>query len=151
MLSIKRLAPANKMNANRIHRCASPVRWPIWLLFAAWFCANSPQSVTYELLVWTRDAQHFSHQERLKSEVAAMLSGRGGAASRSVKQASDRPSPPPIPAEGVLKKIDLFAPLAIVSSAPVRQELQFPAQFVRAPDRARSEPLLPPPREAAAV
>jgi hypothetical protein len=151
MLSIKRLAASIKMSGKRIHQCASPARWPIWLLFAAWFCANSPQSLTYELVVWTRDAQHFSHQERLKAEVAAILSGRDGGASRRVEQAPERPSAPPIPAEGVLRKIDLFAPLAIASITPQRQELKFPTQFVRAPDRARSEPLLPPPREAAAV
>ncbi|MGD1030911.1 MAG: hypothetical protein ABSA05_07180 [Opitutaceae bacterium] len=139
------------MSANRGARRANPSSWPIWLLFAAWFCANSPQSLTYDLILWTRGAQHFSHQERLRAEVAAILLGKGGKMTAQVEKAPARPSAPPIPAEAVMKKIDLYAPIAIASVAPAQPELILPSEFVRAPHRARAEPLLPPPRGQANV
>jgi hypothetical protein len=134
------------MSANRSSRCANASSWPIWLLFAAWFCANSPQSVTYDLILWTRDARHFTHQERLKADVAAMLSGTGGKMTAQVEKPPARPSAPPIPAEAVLKKIDLYAPIVIASIAPPTREPNPTAELPGAPDRGRPEPLLPPPR-----
>jgi hypothetical protein len=134
------------MSANHGARRANPSSWPIWLLFAAWFCANGPQAVTYDLILWTRDAQHFTHQERLKADVAAMLSGRSGRMTAQVEKPPARPSAPPIPAEAVLKKIDLYAAMVVTSVAPPIRSLILPTCFVRAPNRSRPEPLLPPPR-----
>ena len=134
------------MSANHGAKRANASSWPIWLLFAAWFCANSPQSVTYDLIQWTRDARHFTHQERLKADVAAMLSGKNGKMTAQVEKPPARPSAPPIPAEAVLKKIDLYAPIGITSVAPPVRNLILPTEFVRTPNRSRPEPLLPPPR-----
>lgn len=134
------------MSAKRSARRSIPSSWPIWLLFAAWFCANSPQSVTYDLMLWIRDARHFSHQERLKADVAAILSGNGGKVASRVVKTPARPPAPPVPAEAMMRKIDWCAPITITSVAPPLPELILPSEFVRAPNRARPEPLLPPPR-----
>jgi hypothetical protein len=131
---------------------AKTAHWPIWLLFAAWICANSPQAVTYDLIVWVHGARHFSHQQRLKADVAFILGGKKMAlAVQLEKAAPSKPFAPPIAAEAVLKKIDLYAPFVIEWIPPCVGDLKVFAKADRAPDRARSEPLLPPPRGQATV
>ena len=84
-------------------------RWPFWLLLAAWFCANSPQAATYEVVVWLGNARHFSHQQRLISEVASILAGSDAHdAIATVSAEPERPFAPPVPADATLKKIDLL-------------------------------------------
>jgi len=128
-------------------RNRKPSGWPFWLLIAAWFCANSPQSVAYNLIVWAKGSQHFSHQERLKADVAFLLKGgEAPPAPRIVKSPPARPVAEPIPTEAVLKKLDLSATLAVESLAPGLHALAYAEPPVRVPCGARFEPLLPPPR-----
>jgi len=129
-----------------------PAGWPFWLLLAAWLCANSPQSATYSLIVWVKGSGHFSHQERLVADVARLLEGEGAPlALKTAGSAPARPFAPPVPAEAVLKKLDLSAPLAAESAAPSARAFAHAEPVVRAPCGARFEPLLPPPRAKAAV
>ena len=128
-------------------RNAKPSGWPFWLLLAAWFCANSPQAATYSLIVWAHGARHFSHQERLKADVAFILAGRQPASAPiSVASATARPFSPPVPAEAVLKKLDLSAPVAVEAVAPASRGPEYRDPPVRVPYGARLEPLLTPPR-----
>ena len=131
--------PLNRRNA----------RWPFWLLLAAWFCANSPQAATYEVVVWLGNARHFSHQQRLRAEVAAILAGpEAPVVVAAVHAAPERPPGPPLPATAALKKVDLFAsipgelilPVAHVPDFAVRGDLPPPAPW--------REPLSEPPRAA---
>lgn len=92
-----------------LKRSHSRARWPFWLLLGAWFCANSPQAVTYEIVVWLGNARSFSHQQRLTSEVAFILAGQPAAA--ALGGARTEPAQPPsvpMPTEVTLKKFDLF-------------------------------------------
>jgi len=119
---------------------------------AAWFCANSPQAATYSFIVWAGDSRHFSHQERLRADVALLLAGRPApGAPRAVSAAPARPFAPPVPAEAVLKKLDLSAPIAVEGAAPGIRALAFPEPPPGAPFGTRLEPLLTPPRAAAIV
>jgi hypothetical protein len=121
--------------------------WPCWILFAAWFCANSPQSLTYNLIVWAGGMQHFSHQERLQTDVACLLTGRKVSPMLAKTPApSSRPALPPIPAEAVLKKLDLYTTVVIDAVIPRGRALEFPEWSYRWSNRAQPEPLLPPPR-----
>lgn len=89
-------------------------RWPFWLLLAAWFCANSPQAATCEVIVWLGNARSFSHQERLSSEVASILAGTNLAGTKSAvslavqRAESERPPLPPLPVAPTLKKTDVL-------------------------------------------
>lgn len=51
------------------------LRCPFWLLIAAWFCANTPQIASLHVILWVKNAHHFSHQQQLRHQVAAVLSG----------------------------------------------------------------------------
>lgn len=94
------------MTTSSRHRSAA--RWPFWLLLAAWVCANSPQAATYALLAWLGEARHFSHQQRLTAEVASLLAGeRAPGPGVAMTDAPAKPPAPPLPAEAVLKKLDL--------------------------------------------
>jgi hypothetical protein len=133
-------------------RNKQPPGWPFWLLLAAWFCANTPQAVTYDLMVWAKGSRHFSHQDRLKADVARLLAGgTAPVALRAARPAPAQPSSCPIPAEAVLKKPDLSAPLAVDSFVPASRALVHPEPAVREPCGARFEPLLPPPRASEAA
>ena len=91
-----------------LQRKRTSARWPFWLLMAAWFCANSPQAVTYELIIWLGNARHFTHQQRLHTEVASVLAAHAlGKLFATAKAAPERPFAPPIPADATLKKIEL--------------------------------------------
>ena len=135
------------MSFLRFTRGGKSAGWPCWVLFAAWFCANSPQVLTYQVILWAQGAQHFSHQERLQAEVVSILTGKKApAASAMAKAGSPRSLPPSLPAEAVLKKLDLYAPATVALVAPRALQQNFPEWTDRSPDRASSEPLLPPPR-----
>lgn len=51
------------------------VRWPFWLLLAAWFCANCPSGTVYRVASWIDEARSFSHQGTLTRDVAFLLGG----------------------------------------------------------------------------
>jgi hypothetical protein len=91
-------------------------RWPIWLLLAAWICANSPQAATYAFLEWAAEARNFSHQKRLTRDVAFLLAGAKAEAEPTAVEATPvaPPMQPAIPPEAVLKRLDL----AMESSVP---------------------------------
>ncbi len=126
--------------------------WPFWLLLAAWFCANSPQALTYHLIVWAKGGSHFSHQERLKADVAFLLSGRKAAGlQKAIAAVPARPVAPPVPAEAVLKKLDLSTPVFTASDVPLPGALGYPEPAFRVPAGSRLEPLLTPPRSPQAA
>lgn len=88
---------------------STPLRWPFWLLIAAWVCANTPQVAAWHVIVWVKDARHFSHQAQLRGEVAALLSGKSAAEPVSLAAATNTEAPPvpPAPADFSIKKIVL--------------------------------------------
>jgi hypothetical protein len=102
-------------------RSRSPQRWPVWLLFAAWICANGPQMACFEVVVWLKGAGHFSHSHRLAASAAAALEGRDG---DTLRWAEAQPASPPIaiPAEATMKKIELVAPDVRAPWGIVRRE-----------------------------
>lgn len=89
-----------------------PRRWPIWLLTAAWLCANGPQMACFEVVVWLKGAGHFSHYHRLAASAAAALEGRAEAEPQWAATVAQKPLPVSIPAEATMKKIELGAPEA---------------------------------------
>jgi hypothetical protein len=92
-------------------------------------------------------SQHFTHQERLKADVARLLTGKGAPpAPRLVESVPARPVAAPVPAEAVFKKLDLSAPLAVESVAPGLRALSHPEPLVRTLRGTRFEPPVPPPR-----
>ncbi len=88
----------------------SPRRWPIWLLLAAWICANGPQMACFEIVVWVKGASHFSHFHRLAASAAAALEGRDVDEPQWVASAARQSPPIAIPVEATMKKIELGAP-----------------------------------------
>ena len=109
------------MNLLRLRRFA---RCPFWLLIAAWLCANTPQAASWHVLLWVKQAQHFSHQQNLRSEVAALMSGQPSNtdnSSRYVAQpASSKTSEiPMLPADFAVKKILLSMETASPATRPL--------------------------------
>lgn len=133
----------------RSARAHSPARWPFWLLVAAWLCANSPQTLTYELVVWGGSARHFTHQQRLTAEVASLLAG--GPAPEAVVAKSESPAKPfapPVPAEATLKKIELAMQRA-AEWLPSALRAQVRCALTQTlPDPLRAAPPHEPPRAA---
>lgn len=127
------------------HRRSS--RWPFWLLLAAWFCANSPQAATYEVIVWLGEARHFSHQQRLTLEVATALGGeQARAAFFTATDSSEKPLAPPIPAEATLKKIELAVHDTSELLPPALRALARTERAILLPDSVRAAPPSEPPR-----
>jgi hypothetical protein len=131
-------------------RRGKPAGWPLWLLIAAWFCANAPQSLVFGLGVWCGGARHFSHQERLKEEVAGLLCGnKASNGFHAVPAVPAKPMPSPIPEGAVLKKLDLSAEAAGDVPTP---RLGAHVHSPRRDDHGqgmRAAPLLTPPRDQA--
>jgi hypothetical protein len=124
--------------------------WRFCLLIGAWFCANAPQSLVMNLGVWCAGARHFSHQERLKAEVACLLSGNKKAdAIRAAVALPAMPNPPPMPEGAVLKRLDLNAESAVYVAEPDPGTHVFRVHRDGASGRARLAPLLTPPRARA--
>jgi hypothetical protein len=119
------------------------------MLLLAWICANSPQAATFEFLVWAGGMRHFSHEQRLQAEVAGILRPpTGDAPAALVRTCPSRPRPPEIPAEAVLKKIDLYVALSVEPLGPPRSATGFREYPDRISSRVQPEPPLPPPRGA---
>ena len=82
--------------------------WPFFLMIAAWFCANTPQSMAFDMMVWAKGARHFSHQEQLKADVAFLLAGSNmKQIMATAKGAAASPVQASVPEDAVVKKIDL--------------------------------------------
>lgn len=124
----------------------SSARWPFWLLLAAWFCANSPQAATYEIVVWLGNARTFSHQQRLTSEVAFILGGQPAAATMMKAHPAERSQHLPPAMEIALKKIDLLMFTSSETASPLIDLTFFRASSSRVPWACRSEPPSEPPR-----
>ncbi len=95
-------------------------RLPLWLMIAAWICANIPASATVYSFVWAKGAGHFSHHDELRASVASLLSGQparpGHRLAEAEKATRSLPHSPSV--DGVIKKIDLSfspAPLQVVA------------------------------------
>jgi len=105
-------------------RNRSAARWPFWLMIVAWVCANSPQAATYALVTWIGEARNFSHQQRLTSEVAHVLTGTKADEKVFAIKKSDTPARPlalPVPAEATLKKIQLAVEFMVELRPPAEQ------------------------------
>ena len=124
-----------------------PARWPFWLLLAAWFCANSPQAATYALLTWLGEARHFSHQQRLTAEVAAVLTGaEAPIVFAAVTAAPARPFAPLVAADTTLKKIELAVERTAEVLPPAEREKVRVARAMALPEPRRVAPPHDPPR-----
>jgi hypothetical protein len=124
-----------------------PAGWPFFLLVAAWFCANSPQSVAINILEWAKGARHFSHQLQLKSEVLSLLAGKYTPAVLMAAQApSKAPTPVPISNEATIKKIDLSAPRQADGLLGSPGSCNFAVYGDLVPKCERAEPAFLPPR-----
>jgi hypothetical protein len=126
--------------------------WPWWLLVVAWVGVNNPQAAFYAVADWVSAARHFSHQERLAGDVAALLAPRSPAVPLAVQVASAtsvRTNCSAFPAEAVLKKIEL-PPLATL--APIRLArfvADYPVLVLTWPKNWREAPPHGPPRSVA--
>ena len=134
------------MRPGTLPRPCSRFRWPVWLLLAAWLAANSPPAATRNLLEWAGGARHLSHQDRLKGEVAFLLSGHRPAP-RVAKSLPARPASPPIAIEAALRKIEFYLSAAVETVRPEARELNLRAGSLQLPESNRAEPPYPPPRE----
>lgn len=141
--------PSPKGRPSRRTCAVKAASWPFWLLVAAWCFANCSQQVSVDLMVWVSHGRHFSHQEQLKVDVAALLSGRK--VDRVVTSSKSEPVRMPVApdsTENNSKKIDLFASATVEPSAPSVKELPKWGASVRIPENAAQEPLLTPPKSA---
>jgi hypothetical protein len=122
--------------------------WPFWLLIAAWVCANTPPALTCDAVAWITDAAHFSHQGRLRADVALILAGRETAPLFAFVRSAPpaRPVLPHVPPETLAKKIDLCVPSAGRCAPPAARARRYADSGARAPDCGRAEPPHEPPR-----
>lgn len=132
----------------RQRKISRPSPWPIWLLVAAWFCANCPQTLICAAVVWLGEAHSFDHQQRLKSDVAHLLVGE-----KPHSFLAHVPVVPPAPAKSTLppgpalKKIELAAEETLTWLAPVEFAPWQTCLAMRTASALRAPPLLGPPRD----
>jgi hypothetical protein len=130
-------------------RSRSPARWPFWLLLAAWACANTPAIAVCALLTWLGEARHFSHQQRLVTDVAFVLTGHeapGLGVMAAVKDLPPSTTQPVVPAGVELKKLDLAVEWAIKAARPAAGAKDFVVRVLSVPDARREPPPHEPPR-----
>jgi hypothetical protein len=129
-----------------------PARWPFWLLVAAWWCANTPQAATFEVILWLKGAAYYSHQADLHDQVAAMLTGvpRVARAHGHGGQILRETPPPAVPlAKNVtIKRVSLCLHEERISSAGQRAGELIRLLHDQVPERRTSPPWLRPPRLA---
>jgi hypothetical protein len=131
------------------HRKNTSASWPFWLLLLAWFCANSPPAATYAVLTWLGEAHSFSHQQRLKADVARLLAGEDKPdLLATCQEIPVAPSKPVLPAETTLKKIDLAFEEAVEAAVPSVRANNFVASTDRWESIRRARPPHEPPRAA---
>ena len=125
----------------------SSARWPFWLLIAAWICANSPQSAAFVVLTWLNEAGQFTHQQRLTSQVALLLTGEKepDVVARAVEKMPKQPLPS-VPPDTVVKKIELGLEKSSKLLAPALRASRPHLADVTDRGRFRAPPLLGPPR-----
>jgi hypothetical protein len=127
---------------------STPSRWTFWLLIAAWVCANTPQDAAFHLIVWVKNARHFSHQAQLHSEVASILSGKPADAPVSLATATGaEKSPPPVaPADFAVKKILLSLVVEHLAVSPPSSVETWTAICLRSRPAHVADVPHPPPR-----
>ena len=132
------------------HRRSS--RWPFWLLIAAWVCANTPAIAVFTLLAWLGEARHFSHQQRLVTDVAFVLTGNeapGLGLMVAVKNTPKRAALPAVPTEIESKKLDLAVERTVEVRPPIARENSFLMGALVGPEALREPPPHQPPRISA--
>lgn len=105
--------------------------WPFWLLVLAWVCANGPQLIVHEAVVWVKGAQTFSHQARLVAEVEqAMKTQREPAmlAAATPKNGAHHEAPA-MPVETAVKKLTLSSQSAPRAPRPSAEAQGFLMSF----------------------
>jgi hypothetical protein len=119
-------------------------------LVAAWWCANTPQAATFEVILWLKGAAYFSHQADLRADVAAILTGVPKVAPGHGGQILRETPPPavPVPKNVAIKRVSLCLQEETISSAG-----QVAGEMIRllhdqVPERRTSPPRLRPPRLA---
>lgn len=127
-------------------RRRSPARWPFWLLLAAWFCANSPQPAAYAVMSWLVEARHFAHQQALALDVARLLASAPEEAKQIARADAKRAAPPALPADAVLKKIELACVPLIRGDGPTEARVNFASSSWRCPTPRAVVPPHGPPR-----
>ena len=133
-------------------RRSPPARWPFWLLLAAWFCANSPQSAMFAALSWLDEARHFSHQRRLTADVAFVLVGQKIPSHFAMAAEASAQLPlPPVPVEAMLKKLDLAVERTSEALPVAMRTPHRVARAARPPERLGVPPPHEPPRARFAV
>ena len=127
--------------------------WAFSLLVAAWVCANSPQAACYAIGDWLMGAGTFSHQARLAEGVVEILGAerKGNVNTESVltvgARSAGKRAAVPMPADAVIKKIELARNEGGELGAPNEAEVEFLAggSWRRPAEVAREVPY-PPPR-----
>ena len=100
-------------------RITSRSCWPFWLLVLAWVCANGPQVIVHEAVVWVKGAQTFSHQAQLVAQVEQAMSAQNEPAMLAAKPTdAERSEVPAMPVETALKKLTLAAQPAMNAARP---------------------------------
>jgi hypothetical protein len=130
-----------------MRRKASP-SWPFWLLIAAWVCANTPPALTCDALAWMKEAAHFSHQDRLKADVALILAGKEAAPLFAFIRSAPpvKPVLPHVPPETLARKADLNFQATDWPAPPGLRERRGIESSERAPATGRAKPPHEPPR-----
>lgn len=125
-----------------------PFRWPFWLLIAAWICANTPQVAALHLIVWVKNAQHFSHQAQLHSEVASILSGKFVTTSVNFATVTEaeKSSPPVTPADFAVKKVLLSLLTEHLAVSPLSSGETWTTVYLRSSPAHVADVPYPPPR-----
>ena len=130
-------------------RLRRPSQWPFWLLIAAWVCANTPAIAVCALLTWLGEARHFSHQQRLMTDVAYVLTGNQPPGLGVMAAVKDLPLPKPLPATTAgaeLKKIVLMVERSVEMQTPYALEKDFVIQAITWHEARRAAPPHEPPR-----
>jgi hypothetical protein len=132
------------------HSQKKAAKWPFWFLLAAWWCANTPQAATFEVILWLKGAAYYSHQAELHDDVAALLSGTAKAV-RSHRGQIGRETPPPaVPLAKTLaiKRASLCLHYERISPDGLRARVTMRRLHDQVPERRTSPPPLRPPRMA---
>jgi hypothetical protein len=123
-------------------------RLPLWLLIAAWICANTPHVAILTIAAWLAQAQTFSHQQRLSLEVACLLTGQpqpAGTFASARHRAASLPAPV-IATDAFSKRFDLAVEIARPDFGPTLSREAFPAMRFPVPEPVSFRPPHEPPR-----
>ncbi len=133
----------------RFRKFAAPANWPFLCLVMAWLGVNVPAEFTLEVFSWARGAQHFSHQQALRTSVLSLVHpGPKAIASTATVPYKALANAPSAPAKSEVKKVELAFHAVLDEFAFARMGQRFLAIGIDWDERGRTEPPLPPPRAA---